>query len=59
MPQDWYGTLDAIAAKRLDPPLPSVGRIVTLDEVPEAIDLARRSAGPPRIIVHPNGDPPA
>ncbi len=56
MPQDWYGTRDAIAAKRLDP-LPSVGRIVTLDEVPEAIDLARRSAGPPRIIVHPNGDP--
>jgi threonine dehydrogenase-like Zn-dependent dehydrogenase len=55
MPQDWYGTLDAIAAKRLDP-LPSVGRIVTLDEVPEAIDMARRSEGPPRIIVHPNGE---
>jgi hypothetical protein len=29
---------------------------VTLDEVPEAIELARRSEGPPRIIVHPNGD---
>ncbi|HTY29434.1 MAG TPA: zinc-binding dehydrogenase, partial [Mycobacterium sp.] len=55
MPQDWYGTLDAIADGRLDP-LPSVGRVVTLDEVPEAIDLARRSEGPPRIIVHPNGD---
>jgi threonine dehydrogenase-like Zn-dependent dehydrogenase len=55
MPQDWYGTLDAITAGRLDP-LPSVGRVVTLDEVPEAIDLARRSEGPPRIIVHPNGD---
>jgi threonine dehydrogenase-like Zn-dependent dehydrogenase len=54
MPQDWYGTLDAIAAGRLDP-LPSVGRAITLDEVPDALDLARRSAGPPRIIVHPNG----
>ncbi|HEX5145173.1 MAG TPA: zinc-binding dehydrogenase [Mycobacterium sp.] len=56
MPQDWYGTLDAIAAGTLDP-LPSVGQIITLDGVPEAIELARRSEGPPRIIVHPNGDP--
>lgn len=55
MPQDWYGTLDAIAAGRLDP-LPSVGRVITLEEVPDAIDLARRSEGPPRIIVHPNGE---
>ena len=55
-PQDWYGTLDAIAAGRLDP-LPSVGKIITLDEVPDALDLARRSDGPPRIVVHPNGDP--
>lgn len=54
-PQDWYGTLDAIVAGDLDP-VPSIGRIVTLDEVPEAMDLARRSAGPPRIMVHPNGD---
>ncbi len=56
MPQDWYGTLDAINEGRLDP-LPSVGRIVDLDGVPEAIELARSSAGPVRIIVHPNGDP--
>ncbi len=56
MPQDWYGTLDAIIDGRLDP-LPSVGKIVGLDDVPAALDLARRSAGPPRIIVHPNGDP--
>ena len=56
MPQDWYGTLDAIAAGRLDP-LPSVGQVVTLDGVPAALDLARKSDGPPRIIVHPNGDP--
>jgi threonine dehydrogenase-like Zn-dependent dehydrogenase len=54
-PQDWYGTLAAIAAGRLDP-LPSVGKIITLDEVPDALDLARRSDGPPRIVVHPNGD---
>ncbi len=54
-PQDWYGTLDAIASGRLDP-LPSVGKIITLDEVPDALDLARRSDGPPRIVVHPNGD---
>jgi threonine dehydrogenase-like Zn-dependent dehydrogenase len=54
-PQDWYGTLDAIASGRLDP-LPSVGKIITLDEVPDALDLARKSDGPPRIVVHPNGD---
>jgi threonine dehydrogenase-like Zn-dependent dehydrogenase len=55
MPQDWYGVLDAIVKGRLDP-LPSVGKIVALDDVPEAIELARRSDGPPRIVVHPNGD---
>ncbi len=54
-PQDWYGTLDAIAAGRLDP-LPSVGAVVGLDEVPAALDSARKSTGPARIIVHPNGD---
>ena len=53
-PQDWYCTLDAIASGRLDP-LPSVGRIIGLDEVPDALELARRSDGPPRIIVRPNG----
>ncbi len=56
-PQDWYGTLDAIAAGRLDP-LPSVGKVISLDEVPDALDLARSSDGPPRIVVHPNGDIP-
>jgi threonine dehydrogenase-like Zn-dependent dehydrogenase len=54
-PQDWYGTLDAIASGRLDP-LPSVGKVIGLDEVPAALDLARKSDGPPRIVVHPNGD---
>lgn len=54
-PQDWYGTLDAIASGQLDP-LPSVGMVIGLDEVPGALDQARRSDGPPRIVVHPNGD---
>jgi threonine dehydrogenase-like Zn-dependent dehydrogenase len=54
-PQDWYGTLDAIASGRLDP-LPSVGAVIGLDEVPDALDRARKFDGPPRIIVHPNGD---
>ncbi|HEY1840634.1 MAG TPA: zinc-binding dehydrogenase [Mycobacterium sp.] len=53
-PQDWYGTLDAIASGRLDP-LPSVGAVVGLDEVPSALDSARKSTGPARFIVHPNG----
>jgi len=52
--EDWYGTLDAVLSGRLDP-LPSVGQIVGLDGVPEAIDLARKAQGPPRIVVHPNG----
>lgn len=55
LPQDWYGVLDAVVEGRLDP-LPSVGRIIGLDEVPDALEDARRSAGPPRIVVHPNGD---
>ena len=49
------GVGDAIAAGRLDP-LPSVGATVGLDEVPDALDSARKSTGPARIIVHPNGD---
>ncbi len=55
MPQDWYGTLDAIAAGRLDP-LPSVGLVINLDGVLDALDQARKSDGSPRIVVHPNGD---
>lgn len=53
-PEDWYGTLDAICEGKLDP-LPSVGRVIGLDEVPDALELTRRSEGPPWIIVHPNG----
>ncbi len=55
MPQDWYGVLDAVVEGRLDP-MPSIGRIIGLDEVPDALDQARRSEGPPRIVIHPNGD---
>jgi len=50
---DWYRTLDAIVAGDLDPS-PSIGMRVDLDGVPDAIDLARKAEGPPRIIVHPN-----
>jgi threonine dehydrogenase-like Zn-dependent dehydrogenase len=49
----WYGTLDAIVSGRLDP-RPSIGMVIGLDGVPDAIDLARKAQGPPRIMVHPN-----
>ena len=55
-PQDWYGTLDAVAAGRLDP-LPAVGQTITLDEVPDALDRLRKGQGPPRVVVHPNATP--
>jgi threonine dehydrogenase-like Zn-dependent dehydrogenase len=51
-PQDWCGTLDAVADGRLDPS-PSIGRIISLDEVPDAIDQVRKGQGPPRVVVHP------
>jgi threonine dehydrogenase-like Zn-dependent dehydrogenase len=54
--EDWYGTLDAVCANRLDP-LPCVGKVIGLDEVPAALQLARKSEGPPRIIVRPNRAP--
>ena len=52
-PEDWYGTLDAVVEGRLDP-VPSIGEVIGLDGVPEALERARRSEGPPRIVVHPN-----
>ena len=55
LPQDWYGVLDAVVAGTLDP-LPSVGTIIGLDETPDALARARRSEGPPRVVIHPNGD---
>ena len=54
-PQDWYGTLDAVADGRLDPS-PSIGRTIGLDEVPDAIDQVRKGQGPPRIMVHPSSE---
>jgi len=52
-PEDWYGTLDAVCTGRLDP-LPCVGRIIGLEDVPEALEATRRSEGPPRVVVHPH-----
>jgi len=51
-PEDWYGTLDAICEGRLDP-LPSVGAVIGLDEVADALEQTRRGQGPPRVVVHP------
>ena len=49
----WHGVDEVTACDgRLDP-LPSNGKIIGLDDVPAALDLTRRSEGPPRIIVHP------
>jgi threonine dehydrogenase-like Zn-dependent dehydrogenase len=52
-PVDWYGTLEAVADGRLDP-LPSIGKVIGLDEVPAALDMVRKSQGPPRIVVRPS-----
>jgi len=41
-----------VADGRLDPS-PSIGRIISLDEVPDAIDQVRKGQGPPRVVVHP------
>ena len=54
-PEDWYGTLDAICDGRLDP-LPSVGKVIGLDEVPEALELTRRSEGPPASSCTPTAE---
>jgi threonine dehydrogenase-like Zn-dependent dehydrogenase len=53
-PEDWYGTLDAVCQSRLDP-LPCVGKIIGLDDVPAAMAEVRGGQGPPRIIIHPHG----
>ncbi|HME49710.1 zinc-binding dehydrogenase [Mycobacterium sp.] len=52
--QDWYGTLEAVIEGRLDP-MPSIGKVIALDDVPEALDQVRKSHRPPRIVVHPCG----
>jgi threonine dehydrogenase-like Zn-dependent dehydrogenase len=48
----WYATLADVCEGRLDP-APAIGMVVGLDDLPEAMDLARKAQGPPRIIVHP------
>jgi threonine dehydrogenase-like Zn-dependent dehydrogenase len=53
-PVDWYGTLEAIVEKRLDP-MPAIGEVIGLDQVPAALDRVRKSQGPPRIVVRPTG----
>jgi threonine dehydrogenase-like Zn-dependent dehydrogenase len=50
-PVDWYGTLEAVIQGRLDP-RPAIGKLIGLDEVPEALDQVRKAQGPPRIVIH-------
>ncbi|GFG86484.1 zinc-binding dehydrogenase [Mycolicibacter algericus] len=49
---DWYGVLDAVCRKEFDP-TPCIGMTIGLDNVAEALELARTAQGPPRIMVHP------
>lgn len=53
---DFGRVVDALIAGGVDPS-PIIGLAVGLDEVPGAIDLARRAEGPARIMVHPHGAP--
>jgi threonine dehydrogenase-like Zn-dependent dehydrogenase len=46
---DWYETLELVASGRLDP-VPLIGETVPLEGLTDAIDRARSSAGPVRII---------
>jgi threonine dehydrogenase-like Zn-dependent dehydrogenase len=50
-PADWYGTLDAVVQGRLDP-RPAIGKVIGLDEVPDALEQVRKAQGPPRIVIH-------
>jgi threonine dehydrogenase-like Zn-dependent dehydrogenase len=52
-PADWYGTLDAICDGSLVV-APVIGKVIRLDEVPGALDEARRADGPARIMIHPD-----
>jgi threonine dehydrogenase-like Zn-dependent dehydrogenase len=52
-PEDWYGTFEAICDGSLDP-RPSIGEVIGLDGVADALDRVRRGEGPPRIVVHPD-----
>jgi threonine dehydrogenase-like Zn-dependent dehydrogenase len=47
--EDWYETLDLIASGSLDP-TPLIGETVPLESLADAIDRARSSDGPARIV---------
>ena len=47
--EDWYETLDLVASGSLDP-TPLIGETVRLNDLADAIDRARSSAGPVRIL---------
>jgi threonine dehydrogenase-like Zn-dependent dehydrogenase len=48
-PDDWYACLDLVLAGKLDP-TPLIGATVSLDELPDAIERARSSDAPVRIL---------
>lgn len=50
--EHWGEAFDAVCSGSLDV-APMLGRTVGLDQVPDAIDAARRSEGPVRIVVVP------
>jgi threonine dehydrogenase-like Zn-dependent dehydrogenase len=50
---DWNEALDEVCSGRIDV-RPIVGEVVPLDDMPAALDRARRSDAPARIIVRPN-----
>jgi threonine dehydrogenase-like Zn-dependent dehydrogenase len=50
--EDWNTALNEVSSGRLDV-TPMTGRIVGLDEMPQAIDDARDASGPARIVFKP------
>jgi hypothetical protein len=44
-----------LEVRQTQDPMPDIGEVIDLDEVPDALERARRSEGPLRIVVHPNG----
>lgn len=50
---DWNTTLKEVSSGRLDV-TPMTGRLVSLEEMPQAIDDARDANGPPRIVLIPS-----
>jgi threonine dehydrogenase-like Zn-dependent dehydrogenase len=49
MPDDWYECLDLVVNGALDP-MPLVGEIVSLEQLPHAIERARSASAPVRIV---------